>query len=77
MQSLESVVPNVRILQGNPEMLFLYLLTSEGDVARMVGKFCSDAFDARNYAKQFMALSPKPQTTKSGRVIKRRVILDL
>ena len=61
----------------DPEMFLIYLLSSEGEPARIVAKYCHDAFDARTYAAEFMPKSPKVTITKSGRTVKPRDILDL
>ena len=77
MSSLIELYPNVNLLSTNMDMLFIYLMTSEGVVSQLVGKFCSEAFDARTYAREFMIKSPKSVVTRVGRKVVRPKILDL
>ena len=69
--------PNVRNLQNDHKSLFVYLMTVEGEASCTVGKYVFDNFEARSYAMEFMAKSPKSTTTRVGRVVKVPIKLNL
>ena len=77
VNSLSEKVPNVETLIEQPDMLFMYLMSCEGEESKLVGKYCHEAFEARALAFEFIPKSPKQCVTKAGRIVKRRTILDL